>query len=380
MRNYRAMKPEKLERCLRELHAGEGDAYARVVNAGENHFEHFLKAAEAGREKGLGALVDELIDDASEAGARGERHPGAGAPNFVGAHLAQAADIDKVPYGWRIEPKLDGWWLQVYVHGDGTVKLWARSGDDLTARLPFIKRSAELLLPSRTRLIGELVPNDGRQGSRFVHSVIRSVAKDPSAVASSDLHFVAFDLLAVNGMDFMAQPFSARRSRLEWLFEATALATDNHLHIIGQSEEDTAAAAYEWAVDGGYEGIIAKSPDAPYLPGQRGRGLIKVKAKHTVDVVVMEVTKGAGEYETQGLSGGIWFGQHSDGGLLLRRGSVSSGFTFAQRRDMLAAPELYVGRVMEIGHMGSDAGGFRHPRFIRWRDDKTLADVHWHDR
>ena len=44
----------------------------------------------------------------------------------------------------------------------------------------------------------------------------------------------------------------------------------------------------------GHEGVVVKSLDAPYAAGRRGAGWIKVKPRHTLDLVVLAVEWGHG--------------------------------------------------------------------------------------
>ena len=44
----------------------------------------------------------------------------------------------------------------------------------------------------------------------------------------------------------------------------------------------------------GHEGVMAKSPAAPYEAGRRGAGWLKVKPVHTLDLVVLAVEWGSG--------------------------------------------------------------------------------------
>jgi DNA ligase-1 len=48
------------------------------------------------------------------------------------------------------------------------------------------------------------------------------------------------------------------------------------------------------AVAGGHEGVMVKSPSAPYEAGRRGAGWIKVKVAHTLDLVVLGAEWGHG--------------------------------------------------------------------------------------
>ena len=48
------------------------------------------------------------------------------------------------------------------------------------------------------------------------------------------------------------------------------------------------------ALAAGHEGVVVKSLDAPYEAGRRGAGWLKVKPRHTLDLVVLAVEWGHG--------------------------------------------------------------------------------------
>ncbi len=98
---------------------------------------------------------------------------------------------------------------------------------------------------------------------------------------------------------------------------------------------------FNLALQHGYEGLVI---DQKY----------KLKPKETHDVVILKVIPGKGKYEGK------------MGALLTERGKVGSGFTDEQR-----ALEWRVGDMIEVDCMElTEAGNFRHPRFIRLRWDK----------
>ncbi len=55
-----------------------------------------------------------------------------------------------------------------------------------------------------------------------------------------------------------------------------------------------AQAFLEATLAAGHEGVMAKSPTAPYEAGRRGAGWLKVKPVHTLDLVVLAVEWGSG--------------------------------------------------------------------------------------
>ncbi len=53
-------------------------------------------------------------------------------------------------------------------------------------------------------------------------------------------------------------------------------------------------AAYENAVRLGFEGVVVKNLEAPYAAGRRDSAWVKVKPRHTFDLVVIAVEWGHG--------------------------------------------------------------------------------------
>lgn len=372
-RNYKAMKDDKLAKTLDELING-GDAAKRAVSGGGSPQEDYEKAVAEFRARGLSA------PDWPQGGLPLPAVPAQDAPvEMVGAHLARgAATVSEVTAGHDVvlEPKLDGFWLQVHVGEGNIVTAWTRQGAVVTERLPAHVRQWAGMQPG-TRIVGELClfDSNGHPGSSHdVHSLMRRTSKDPTAAGTEPLSFIAFDCIESEGKDITMYGLTERRWHLK--AAVTRLPIGGSTAVIDQGTASDEA--YTSLVARGYEGCILKDPDAAYAPGSRGAGVWKVKHKATIDALVMDFKAGEDGYE--GMLGSIQFGQlDSEAGCIVQRGYVSSGLTFDQRREIWANRDDYVGRVLEIGHMGCQAGGFRHPRFLRWRDDKPAEEVTLHD-
>lgn len=98
------------------------------------------------------------------------------------------------------------------------------------------------------------------------------------------------------------------------------------------------------AITKGYEGLVIRQGDIWY----------KVKPKETFDVKVTGIQMGTGKH-----LGRV-------GALITEKGKVGTGFSDAQRTALLTC----VGSIIEVECMGLTPGGkFRHPRFIRVRED-----------
>lgn len=127
--------------------------------------------------------------------------------------------------------------------------------------------------------------------------------------------------------------------------------TDSRL-IIARTENPTAVfikEQFELAVKAGHEGLILFNQDrTKYL---------KVKPNETFDVTVTKVIEGSGKYVGK------------MGALMTDMGKVGTGFTDKERQDLFS--EDTVGQTIEVECMQlTEDGKFRHPRFVRIREDK----------
>lgn len=268
-----------------------------------------------------------------------------------------------------MEPKLDGIRLLAIVDEEG-VNLYTRSGKAQHGKLPQVE--AELAdLPVGTVLDGEIVAFVEVGGKRMqdwgkAQSVMGSSVKRAASMADT-LTYVAFDLLAFNGVDIRALPLHKRRDALE-----RALAPSDHVEVIERIDptEDN----YDRLVSDGFEGAMVKQIESRYSSGARGRGWFKLKATDEVDVVIMGFQPGQDGFSN--MIGAIIFGQYRDG-VLVERGKCS-GMTMKVRQDMTDNPDKYIGTAISVAHMGvMESGKFRHPQFKRLRDDKPSDECIW---
>jgi DNA ligase-1 len=98
-----------------------------------------------------------------------------------------------------------------------------------------------------------------------------------------------FDLLHLDGTDLIDEPASDRYALLARITPADLLIP----RLV--TEDVTAAEAFfADAVGRGHEGAVIKSPSALYAAGRRGSEWIKVKPRHTLDLVVLAAEWGHG--------------------------------------------------------------------------------------
>ena len=115
------------------------------------------------------------------------------------------------------------------------------------------------------------------------------------------------------------------------------------------------------------EGAMVKSLEGFYEK-KRSRTWLKMKATESEDIVVTSLFEGNGKYVGQ--LGGIICDFN---GVSVR---VGGGFSDAQRQEYWNNPSSILGRCAEVEyHEVTPDLSLRHPRFVRWRDDKHEKDA-----
>jgi ATP-dependent DNA ligase I len=293
-----------------------------------------------------------------------------------------------------VDWKIDG--VRVQVHrADEHVRVFTRTLDDITARVPEIAAAALTIRAATAVLDGEAVAlrPDGRPRPFQVTSA-RAASQAGQDDGSVPLTLFLFDLLYLDGADLIDEPASARFARLAEIAPA-ALVTPR----LVTSEVAAAEEFFAGAIARGHEGVVVKSVDAPYGAGRRGGEWIKVKPRHTLDLVVLAAEWGHGR--RQGWLSNLHLGARDPAtGSMVMLGKTFKGLTDALltwqtgRLLELADPPVAAdgGRwgvvrvrpelVVEIAFDGVQAssrypGGvtLRFARVLRYRPDKSPADA-----
>ena len=314
----------------------------------------------------------------------------------VGPMLAQTASgvadaLEKLGGRAVFEAKLDG--ARVQIHRDGPdVSIYTRSLDDVTARLPEVV-AATLALPVRTLIAdGEAIAlrRDGRPhrfqvtASRFGRSVDIDAAR-----SVQPLSVFVFDVLHCDGTDLLDLPLDQRAAVL-----AEIVPAEQRVDRLVTGDQAAAQRFLDATLAAGHEGVMAKSPDAPYEAGRRGASWLKIKPVHTLDLVVLAVEWGSGR-RTGKLSNIHLGARDPDTGGFVMLGKTFKGMTdemleWQTRRFLELADGPTDGwvvrvrpeQVVEIAFDGVQ-GSTRYPggmalrfaRVVRYRDDKRADEA-----
>jgi len=413
-----------LRLVTRNLRLGIGtptilDALAQVHGGG--------KAARPVLERGyniccdLGKVAATLVSGGLAAVEGLRVQPGNPVRVMLAQRLADAGEI-LARLGGRCaaEYKYDGVRVQAHRTADGTIELFTRRLEEISAQFPDVVELLAGLRPAEAILEGEVVAYDAAAGElRPFGEVMLRRRKHGIAQAVKDVPvgLFCFDLLYADGQDLTMLAYPQRRAALE-----AALTLSPRLRLTTAAEVTEPAALdamFAQAVTDGCEGLVCKSagPDSAYQAGARGWQWIKLKRDYrtelsdTVDLVVIGAFAGRGR--RAGVYGAVLLAAYDAGADMFRAVTkCGAGFSDADlaalparlaplrsphkpaRVDARQEPDVWFepGLVIEVlsaeltlspnytaawGQINDDAGlAMRFPRFTgRWRDDKAPDDA-----
>lgn len=231
---------------------------------------------------------------------------------------------------WLIEWKWDGARIQL-VSADEGVKLFSRSGDDISAAFP------ELVKPMAWKgvLDGEILAGQPDQIDSFnaLQQRLNRKTASPKLQASSPVFLRFYDLLAVGEDDLRSQPLAHRRRRLD----AESAKIDHEKFDLSVplaiSDHTGLAELRDNCRQGGLiEGVMLKARDSRYQAG-REKGLwFKWKRDPLyADLVIMYAQRGHGKRSSfySDFTLGAWSGPESDP-VLVPVCKAYSGFSDAE--------------------------------------------------
>jgi ATP-dependent DNA ligase len=273
----------------------------------------------------------------------------------------EALSVETVPVGeaWQYEPKWDGFRCLAFREGS-KIELQSKAMRPLARYFPELVDALSRLEPTLFALDGEIaIPSGG--GFSFdallqrIHpaaSRVRRLATETPAI------YVVFDLLAAeDGRSLLAEPLSARRSRLEDF--AASYFDQGGIRLSPATAELSQARKWLAKTGATLDGVIAKRRDMDYRPGER-HGMQKIKNFRSADCVVGGFRYASGAK----VVGSLLLGLYGPDGLLHHVG-FTSGIAAADRPELTKKLETLI---EAPGFTGDSPGG---PS--RWNGGKEQA-------
>ena len=308
-----------------------------------------------------------------------------------------ATDFDEVlqEHGGQTaaEFKLDGARIQIHRLGD-QIRVFTRRLSDVTASVPEVVEVARELKATSLVVEGETLAIDGQQKPLPFQELMRRFRRihDVEALRKEiPLKLFLFDLLYLDGENWIARPYHERWDRLERLVPAPLL-----VPRLVSSDRTQLEAFLQQALRAGHEGLMAKNLKSPYQSGKRGKLWFKIKPAETLDVVLLAAEWGHGR--RAGTLSNYWLGVR-DGDQWQMIGKTFKGLTDQQRIDLMqrlleiktsedswvvhVRPELVVEvayNEIQASPRYSSGYALRFARVVRIREDKGAMDADTYNR
>jgi ATP-dependent DNA ligase len=287
----------------------------------------------------------------------------------VSPMLAKA--VKAIPPDASYEPKWDGF-RSICFRDDFDVELGSRNERPLTRYFPELVAAVRAELPMRCVVDGEIViaTDDGLDFEALQQRIHPAESRVLMLAKKTPASFIAFDLLALDDVDYTSSPFSERRAAL---VDALAGAGPS-IHVTPATTD--LPTARRWFTDfegAGLDGLIAKPLTVTYQTDKRV--MFKIKPDRTADCVVAgyRVHKSSDE-----AIGSLLLGLYKDDDTLASVGVIGA-FPMARRRELFTELQSLVTTFDEHPwNWAAHMSGERTPRRnegSRWNAGKDLSFV-----
>ena len=211
------------------------------------------------------------------------------------AQSAQSVQDALAEHGGKtaFEYKYDGARVQIHKQ-KGRVEIFSRRLSDVTQSLPEIVKIVKQNIRDKSAIVeGEVIALDSAgfpiafqhliRRFKRVHGISEMAEKMP-------LTLYLFDVLYLNGENLITQPYTQRRQILAQTVGKISLTNQ-----IVTDQPKQAERFLKDAITAGHEGLMAKKPESPYMPGRRGKRWLKIKTiLEPLDLVITAVEYGYG--------------------------------------------------------------------------------------
>ena len=196
------------------------------------------------------------------------------------------------------ETKYDGIRLQVHRNED-EINIFTRRLENITHALPEIVDLFDEHLPHDDYIVeGEVIATrDGKPlpFQNILHRVRRKYNVE-EAMENVPLKLFLFDVLYYK-IPMIDEPLIKRRETLEKIVDTSVDGMNLSTMIIGTEDNiPEVEKLFESSISAHHEGIMIKDASQPYIPGIRGKKMLKYKAEpETLDMIIVGGTYGIGK-------------------------------------------------------------------------------------
>ncbi len=226
--------------------------------------------------------------------------------------------LEKMGGKCAVESKYDGLRAQIHVDKKAKkVEIFSRNLEKLTEMLPEVAKAAlSEIKADKAILEGEAISFDDvtEEFAPFQETIQRKRKHGVEEKSESmPLHVFAFDLMYLDGEDYLGYPYEKRREKLEEIISEKGVIRPSD-KIIATTPKQLDK-YFERMVGDGLEGIVAKDLNSRYVAGARKFSWIKLKRSYrgelsdTVDLVIIGYFLGRGaraEFQFGGLLAAVY--------------------------------------------------------------------------
>ena len=215
------------------------------------------------------------------------------------AQLSEGIEISINEMGCALcETKYDGIRMQVHKNDD-EITIFTRRLENVTMALPEAVDLIREAFPDEDFIAeGEIIAtSDGKPTSfQKILQRVRRKHNIEEAMENVPIKIYLYDLLYFKEPT-IDEPIIKRREILESVVDCSnPNLTLSSLVKVGPDNIDDAVDLFNKSIEGGHEGIMIKDCNEPYIPGIRGKKMLKLKAEpETLDAVVIGGVKGIGK-------------------------------------------------------------------------------------
>jgi bifunctional non-homologous end joining protein LigD len=299
--------------------------------------------------------------------------------HFIKPMLAKETSKAFDDKDWLFEIKWDGY-RAIAEKKANYILLYSRNGLNFQQTYPVVVDQLKNI-DADCVLDGEIVVlnDEGKPDFQFLQHY--------SENQDRPIQYYVFDLLELNGKDTTSLPLIDRKELLQKIIpENPVIKYSDHIVEKGKS-------FFQVSKERDLEGIMAKKMDSKYYPGKRTTDWLKIKNHKTAETIIAGYTEPAGSRK--------YFGAlilaSKKGNKFQYIGHTGTGFDHQSLKEMYDLLQPLVQKkspfdekvktnmpvtwvkpklICEIKYSEVTADGkFRHPVFLRLRNDKTINEI-----